>query len=234
MDSMLNTLRRIVQEVNRAATLHDALEIIVSRIKRALEVDACSVFLNDEQNEELVLLATDGLLPTAVGRVKIPIAEGLVGWVAKRAEPINIVGASNHPRYSYFPETGEEQYDIFLGVPIIHHRQLLGVLALQQSEGRFSEEVESFLITIASQLAGAIAHAVDDGHGRDAEGGDPVCIRPLDGQELGRAFDGLEGRAGAVEGVAAVPLSIVYPGTAVMWVALACPVAALRQRDISL
>ncbi|NOR51334.1 MAG: hypothetical protein GQ470_01825 [Gammaproteobacteria bacterium] len=51
MDSMLNTLRRIVQEVNRAGTLHDALEIIVSRIKGALEVDACSVFLNDEQSE---------------------------------------------------------------------------------------------------------------------------------------------------------------------------------------
>ena len=85
---MLKTLRRIVQEVNRAGTLHDALEIIVSRIKGALEVDACSVFLNDEQSGELVLLATDGLLPAAVGRVKIPIAEGLVGWVAERAEPI--------------------------------------------------------------------------------------------------------------------------------------------------
>ncbi|NOR51333.1 MAG: GAF domain-containing protein, partial [Gammaproteobacteria bacterium] len=118
----------------------------------------------------MVLLATDGLLPTAVGRVKIPIAEGLVGWVAKRAEPINIVGASNHPRYSYFPETGEEQYDIFLGVPIIHHRQLLGVLVLQQSEGRFSEEVESFLITIASQLAGAIAHAEVSGGARKGRG----------------------------------------------------------------
>ena len=170
MDSMLNTLRRIVQEVNHAGTLHDALEIIVSRLKRALEVDACSVFLNDEQSGELVLLATDGLYPAAVGRVKVPITEGLVGWVAERAELINIAGASNHPRYRYFPETGEEQYDIFLGVPIIHHRQLLGVLALQQSEGHFSEEMESFLITIASQLAGAIAHAEMSGGVRKGRG----------------------------------------------------------------
>lgn len=152
MNSMLNTLRKIVQEVNRAGTLQDALEIIVSRIKAALEVDVCSVYLHQEESGELVLLATDGLLPAAVGNVRIPTTEGLVGWVAQRAEPINIAGASNHPHYRYFPETGEEQYDIFLGVPIIHHRQLLGVLTLQQFEERFSEEVESFLITIASQL----------------------------------------------------------------------------------
>jgi phosphotransferase system enzyme I (PtsP) len=159
MDSMLKTLRKIVQEVNRAGSLHDALEIIVTRIKGALAVDVCSVYLHERESGELVLLATDGLLQAAVGHVRIPTTEGLVGWVAKRAEPINIVAASKHPRYRYFPETGEELYDIFLGVPIIHHRQLLGVLTLQQFEGRFSEEVESFLITIASQLAGAIAHA---------------------------------------------------------------------------
>jgi len=170
MDSMLNTLRRIVQEVNRAGSLHDALEIIVSRIKGALKVDVCSVYLHEEESGELILLATDGLLPAAVGRVKIPVTEGLVGWVAGRAEPINIVGASHHPRYRYFPETGEERYDSFLGVPIIHHRQLLGVLILQQFEGRFSEEIESFLITIASQLAGAIAHAEVSGGTRKGRG----------------------------------------------------------------
>lgn len=167
---MLNTLRRIVQEVNRAGSLHDALEIIVSRIKGALKVDVCSVYLHEEKSGELILLATDGLLPAAVGRVKIPVTEGLVGWVAGRAEPINIVGASNHPRYRYFPETGEERYDSFLGVPIIHHRKLLGVLILQQFEGRFSEEIESFLITIASQLAGAIAHAEVSGGARKGRG----------------------------------------------------------------
>jgi len=170
MESMLKTLRRIVQEVNRAGSLHDALEIIVTRIKSALEVDVCSVYLNEEESGELVLLATDGLLPAAVGRVRIPTTEGLVGWVAERAEPINIAGASNHPRYRYFPETGEEPYEVFLGVPIIHHRQLLGVLTLQQFEGRFSEEVESFLITIASQLAGAIAHAEVSGGARKGRG----------------------------------------------------------------
>ncbi|HEA26400.1 MAG TPA: phosphoenolpyruvate--protein phosphotransferase [Ectothiorhodospiraceae bacterium] len=170
MDSMLNTLRRIVQEVNRAGSLHDALKIIVSRIKGALKVDVCSVYLHEEESGELILLATDGLLSAAIGRVKIPVTEGLVGWVAGRAEPINIVGASNHPRYRYFPETGEERYDSFLGVPIIHHRQLLGVLILQQFEGRFSEEIESFLITIASQLAGAIAHAEVSGGARKGRG----------------------------------------------------------------
>lgn len=184
MDSMLNTLRKIVQEVNRAGSLQDALEIIVSRIKAALEVDVCSVYLHQEESDELVLLATDGLLPAAIGNVRIPTTEGLVGWVAQRAEPINIAGASNHPHYRYFSETGEEQYDIFLGVPIIHHRQLLGVLTLQQYEERFSEEVESFLITIASQLAGAIAHAEVSGGARKGRG-----------ERFGRSV--VSGRAGA-------------------------------------
>ena len=161
---MLNTLRRIVQKVNAARDLDQALEIIVQQVKEAMAVDVCSIYLAEQDSQRLVLMATDGLNQQAVGFVSLGWDEGLVGLVAERAEPLNFDNAPNHPQYRYFPETGEERYHAFLGVPIIHHRQVLGVLVLQQhAESSFSDDEVTFLITIAAQLAGAIAHAEASG-----------------------------------------------------------------------
>ena len=161
---MLDILRSITQEVNAARDLDQALSIIVGRVKQGLEVDVCSVYLVDHKSGELVLMASDGLLPESVGYVRLNFDEGLVGLVAQRAEPINLDNATDHPRYRYFPETGEEWYHAFLGVPIIHHRQVLGVLVVQQhSEYRYDEDLVTLLVTIAAQLAGAIAHAEASG-----------------------------------------------------------------------
>jgi phosphotransferase system enzyme I (PtsP) len=161
---MLDILRSITQEVNAARDLDQALTIIVERVKEALTVDVCSVYLVDHHSGELVLMASDGLLPESVGYVRLNFDEGLVGLVAQRAEPINLDNAPDHPRYRYFPETGEEWYHAFLGVPIIHHRKVLGVLVLQQhAEYRYEEDLVTLLVTIAAQLAGAIAHAEASG-----------------------------------------------------------------------
>ncbi|MEN8129507.1 MAG: phosphoenolpyruvate--protein phosphotransferase [Pseudomonadota bacterium] len=157
---MLNVLRRIVQEVNAAAELDQALDIIVLRIKQFLKVDVCSVYLATDNDQELVLMATDGLNPKAENKVRLRFSEGLVGLVAQRAEPVNIRNAAQHPRYKYFPETGEKRYQAFLGIPIVHKRKMLGVLVVQQHDERgFDEEHTAFLITLAAQLASTISHA---------------------------------------------------------------------------
>jgi phosphotransferase system enzyme I (PtsP) len=157
---MLNVLRRIVQEVNAAEDLAHALDTIVQRIKSALKVDVCSVYLVTSGEKELVLMATEGLNPQATRKVHLKFSEGLVGLVAQRAEPLNLDNAPDHRRYKYIPETGEEKYHAFLGIPIIHRRKLLGVLVIQQFEQRrFDEAHTAFLITLAAQLAGAISHA---------------------------------------------------------------------------
>jgi len=157
---MLDTLRRIVQEVNGAEDLGQALDIIVARVKAALSVDVCSIYLTMPEREQLVLMATQGLNASAVLQVRLDYSEGLVGLVAQRAEPVNIDDAPLHPRFKYFPETGEERYHAFLGVPIIHQRRMLGVLVVQHhDEVRFDEDHVSFLVTLAAQLAGAISHA---------------------------------------------------------------------------
>jgi len=160
---MLNSLRSIVQEVNAARDLPTALDIIVARVKLSMITEVCSVYLRDGDNG-YVLMSTDGLNPDAVGAVKLSPEQGLVGRVVVREEPINLEYAPAHPRYQYFPETGEERYNAFLGVPIIHHRQVLGVLVVQQTERRrFDESEEAFLVTLSAQLAGVIAHAEANG-----------------------------------------------------------------------
>lgn len=161
---MLNTLRRIIQEVTVAKDLDQALDVIVLRVKKAMNVDVCSVYMVDKLQNENVLMATDGLNDEAVGMVRLKTKQGLVGLVAEREEPVNLADAPSHPRYQYFPESGEEQYHAFLGVPIIHHRELKGVLVVQRhTKKHFSEDKVTFMVTIAAQLAGAIAHAEASG-----------------------------------------------------------------------
>jgi phosphotransferase system enzyme I (PtsP) len=143
-----------------AGDLEAVLDIIVERVKDAMNTEVCSIYLHDEHDERFVFMATRGLNTDAVGKVSLALDEGLVGYVAERAEPINLEDAKNHPRNRFFEEVGEESFHAFLGVPIIHHRKVLGVLVVQQTQTRrFDESEEAFLITLSAQLAGVIAHA---------------------------------------------------------------------------
>ncbi|MCG7919096.1 MAG: phosphoenolpyruvate--protein phosphotransferase [Candidatus Thiodiazotropha taylori] len=157
---MLETLHRIVKEVNAASDLEQALAIIVQDVKQAIQADVCSVYLTDFERRDHVLKATDGLLPEAVDKVRLPYHRGLIGLVCERAEPVNLADAPNHKRYLFTHETGETSYKGFLGVPIIQNRKVLGVLVARQIDQRSFEDNEvTFLFTLAAQLAGAITHA---------------------------------------------------------------------------
>jgi phosphotransferase system enzyme I (PtsP) len=157
---MFETLRRIVQAVNEAPDLDQALAVIVGRVRETLGADVCSVYLTDFDNREHVLQATEGLQPDAVGKVRLPLNRGLIGWISERREPLNLADASHHPRYLFVHETGEDRFRGFLGVPIIQNRKVLGVLVLRQRDSRIFEDDEvTLLMTLASQLAGAIVHA---------------------------------------------------------------------------
>ncbi len=199
---MLDILRRIVQEVNLANNLEQALNIIVNRVKNVLEVDVCTVFLANEHNNEYVLMATDGLNPEAVGKVRVNDNIGLVSLVGKRAEAINIADAIKHPRYQHFPEVSEEAFHGFLGVPIIHHRKVLGVLVIQSTNiQKFSDDDETFLITVAAQLAAAIVHA-------EASGGISGLQQGSSDKEYkSKPIHGLPGAPGVAMGTAVV----MYP-----------------------
>ena len=157
---MLDSLRRIVNEVNAAHDLDEALTLIVERVKAALKADVCSVYLNDPESGEHVLMATDGLRPGAVGRVRLASGRGLTGMAASRAEPVNIDDAPSHPHFEFVAATGESPYHGFIGLPIIRRGKPLGVLVVQQRQRRkFTGEEESFLATLAAQLASSITQA---------------------------------------------------------------------------
>lgn len=157
---MLDTLRRIVQSINTTRDLHDLLRLVVGEVKNALHTDVCSVYVNDASRDEHVLVATDGLRPEAVGKVRLKFGQGLVGMVVSRAEPVNVENAPAHPAFRYVPATGEAPFHGFIGVPIMRRRKVIGVLTAQQREQRrYSADEESFLVTLAAQLAGTITQA---------------------------------------------------------------------------
>jgi phosphotransferase system enzyme I (PtsP) len=194
---MLEQLRSIVQKVNTAKDLKSALDIIVTSVRSTLNTQVCSVYLLDTDINCHVLMASEGLKKEAVGHVSLAIGEGLVGLVAKHAEPINLQDAPLHPSFHYLRETGEEEFHSFLGVPIIHHRSVLGVLVVQHRERRrFDEEEEAFLITLSAQLAGVIAHAEATGA---IEG-----ISPSGQKTSDTVFTGVSGSSGVAIGHAVV------------------------------
>jgi phosphotransferase system, enzyme I, PtsP len=194
---MLETLRRIIDEVSAALHRDQALAIIVRRIKEAMEVDACSVYLIDAAGSHFVLMATEGLNPAQVSVFRIGRTEGVVGFVGERQEPVNLAIASDHPRYRRFAELAESHYHAFLGVPLIHLRRLLGVLVTQRSTSHpFSADEVAFLVTIAAQLAGVI---------NDVTKGDAISRLLRDRTEAPSFLQGIPGIPGVAIGTITLP-----------------------------
>ncbi len=194
---MLDKLREIVQEVNSAKDLQKALDVTVTSVREAMKTQVCSVYLLDSDLNSHVLMASEGLKKEAVGHVSLQLGEGLVGLVAQNAEPVNLEEARTHPAYRYLSETGEEEFRSFLGVPIIHHRKVLGVLVVQHREKRsFDAGEEAFLITLSAQLSGVIAAAEATGA---IQG-----LSPSGQKRFDTSFNGISGASGVAIGEAVV------------------------------
>ncbi|KTD26254.1 MULTISPECIES: phosphoenolpyruvate--protein phosphotransferase [Legionella] len=203
---MLKILKRIVQDVTTASHLTEALSILVQRVRKAVDADAVSVFLIDNKHAEYVLIATDGLNQQAESRVRVGLDSGLIGLVGRREEPINIEDAPSHPDFHHNPLLGEEHLLSFLGVPIIQHRKLYGVLTVQRAENRcFDDAEEAFLITLAAQLGGVIAHA--EATGELAQLTQPVLTGTAKGEAASVALTGV----GSVPGIGIGTAVVVYP-----------------------
>ncbi|WP_058534078.1 phosphoenolpyruvate--protein phosphotransferase [Legionella saoudiensis] len=204
---MLKVLKRIVQEVTAAQQLSEALGILVQQINKAINAEAVSVYLIDTKHAEYVLIATEGLNKQAEFRVRVALDSGLIGQVGRREEPINLEDAPSHPDFYHHTLLGEERFKAFLGVPIIQHRKLYGVLIIQQTEQRcFDDTEESFLITLAAQLGGIIAHA--EATGELAELTQP---KPLGGVEKIEPSPTALAGIGSVPGIAIGTAVVVYP-----------------------
>jgi phosphotransferase system, enzyme I, PtsP len=150
-------LRRLREVMAEPVSAQERLDKIVVLIAANMVAEVCSVYVL-RVDATLELYATEGLNRDAVHRTVMRSDEGLVGLVASQASAINLSNAQAHPAYSYRPETGEEIYHSFLGVPILRAGNTLGVLVVQNRARRtYSEEEVEALQTTAMVLAEMIA-----------------------------------------------------------------------------
>ena len=157
---MLADWREIIREVSIASNLEEALAILVGRIKESLPVDAFAVYLTGAEAGQYVLKASDAARSEPTGPIRSGAQAGLLGLVGERRELVVLDDAPAHPRYAPAAETGGQPFDTFLGVPLIHYHQVLGVLvAWKQIRGQFDKDEVSFFVTIAAQLAKVIYEA---------------------------------------------------------------------------
>ena len=139
---------------NAQAKLNNVVEIIGA----SLDSEVCSIYLLREGMLEL--FATRGLAQEAVHVTRMAVGEGLVGTIGKGAETLNLAEATAHPDFSYRPETGEDKFHSFAGVPIVRRERAVGVLCVQHVDPRRYEEVEiEALQTVAMVLSELIANA---------------------------------------------------------------------------
>ena len=151
MSNTILQLTRIVQQVALADSPAEQVSLIVDSISDVVGVDVCSLYRKNEQHD-MVLLASHGLKHKA--QITIPEGRGLVGLVAKSRHPVNVADAAAHEHYYYVPQTQEEKFISFCGVPLVMFGQVIGVLVVQSRKAELlSKENEGFLVALASQLA---------------------------------------------------------------------------------
>ena len=144
-------LRRLQATLAEAGAGQERLDRITHLIADSMKTEVCSIYLLRD-SETLELCATEGLAPEAVHVTRMRMGEGLVGRVARSANPINTANAPAAKGFRYMPETGEERYSSFLGVPIMRLGERLGVLVVQSKDERSFSEDEVYAIEVVAMV----------------------------------------------------------------------------------
>lgn len=197
--SKLASLARLIREVDSAPDMETALRVVVERTRVLMAVDACSIYFTEHERRRHVVVATAGLAPTVVGQVQFGFGKGLIGRVAESALPINLEHVPEAPHQEFVRQSGSGPFHGFLGVPITHRGEVLGVLVVRQRVvRRFDDADTAILTTLAVQLGGAIAYA--------RASGDLCGLCRPDGAERGW-IEGLPGAPGIAMGTGVVVFS---------------------------
>ncbi len=179
---MLGRLRGVMSEEAGGQT---RLDRITRLIAEEMHTEVCSIYLFRD-TETLELCATEGLNPEAVHRTRLRLGEGLVGRVAKRGKIINTDNAPATPGFRYMPETGEEAYSSFLGVPIQRLGETLGVLVVQSKDARKFSDEEIHAVEVVAMVIAEMAELgafVSEGAAMSARHQHPVMFVGLGVQE---------------------------------------------------
>ena len=166
-----NLLRQIREAMAGGGPAQERLDRVVRIIAQSMVAEVCSIYLR-RASGELELFATEGLNREAVHNTRLRPGEGLVGEVARMAQPISLSDAPSHPSFAYRPETGEDPYHAFLGAPLLRGGRAIGVLVVQnRAERRYDEDEVEDIQTIAMVLAETVASGelLDQEELRDVE-----------------------------------------------------------------
>ncbi|SEN72646.1 PTSINtr with GAF domain, PtsP [Sphingomonas gellani] len=178
-------LTRLHDVMAARSTAQAKLNSVTQIIGEAIDSEVCSIYLLREG--VLELFATRGLDQDAVHVTKLALGEGLVGTIAKHVEVLNLDEAASHPDFAYKPETGEDRFHSFAGVPIIRRERAVGVLAVQHTDPRRYADVEiEALQTVAMVLSELIANAglIDESTGGSTRPAQSTQALRVGGQKL--------------------------------------------------
>ncbi len=153
----LEVLNDTAAVVAASDSVREALGRTVELVARRLGLDVCSIYLFDAEVEELVLAASHGLLPDSIGKVSMGLEEGLTGLVGKTQRPLFTSSAQEHPQFKFFPQTGEERFTSFGGIPLLRHGKLEGVLTVQTArQYEFGANEQLMLATLGGLVVSII------------------------------------------------------------------------------
>jgi signal transduction protein with GAF and PtsI domain len=156
----ISALREISRAISAATDLDTTLTLITRKTAEVMRVDSCSIYLLDSPGEYLVLVATTGLAPEAVGHARLRLGEGLTGWAAEKGEAVASTNAVADPRFKFLPETHETLFQSLLAVPLATRGKVLGAINVQTTGTHEYAEDEVELLSIIADLAsGALEKA---------------------------------------------------------------------------
>ena len=184
-------LRRLQAIMAEEAQGQERLDRIVDLVADSIGAEVCSIYLHRDA-ETLELCATHGLKPEAVHVTRLRLGEGLVGRVARRRSPINAADAPSTRGFRYMPETGEEVFSSFLGVPVQRLGEGLGVLVVQSRDARRFSDDEVYALEVVAMVLAEMAEL-------GAFVGEGEALRPRHAAQA--LFRGVTGQEGAAEGV---------------------------------
>lgn len=163
----------------------ERLDHIVELVAEGTSVEVCSIYLRRDR-QTLELCATQGLKKASVHVTRMRVGEGLVGRVAKEASPINTKQADRELGFRYMPETGEERFSSFLGVPIQRLGEMLGVLVVQSKEPREYTDDDVYALEVVAMVIAEMKELgafVGEGEAMTAPHQRPILFQGASGQE---------------------------------------------------
>lgn len=176
----------------------DILQSVVSTVAWHMRAAVCSIYIYDEESQELTLRATQGLSAAAVGKVKLSLGEGITGRALRELRPICVGQASQSAWYRHFPGIEEEKYEAFLAVPILRRLRRIGALVVQDGTANyFNANDTKALRAIAAQLATVIENVrmLDEVHEAAAGPSEAPAVRKISHESILRGRPASTGTA---------------------------------------